>query len=91
MGGYEEIAIFLLERAELNKANNFNSNINELKKHDLLSQKAIGYFHLVRSIGNLGSHPTGEELDELDVRISSYALGTILREINEKLGTTRSS
>ena len=78
----EDLATFLIESAKLKKANNLNSNIEELKKHNRLSQKAIGYFHTVRIIGNLGSHSTGEELDEIDVRISSYALGTILKEIN---------
>ncbi|BCL79631.1 hypothetical protein ccbrp13_20960 [Ktedonobacteria bacterium brp13] len=59
----------------------FNSAIEALRKHNLVSLRSIGYLHTVRQIGNLGSHPYPEPLSETDVRIVSYALASIAEEI----------
>ena len=77
----EQILEELLLRKGFSLQRNLNANINLIKQHNLLSQKATGYSHLVRTVGNLGSHPSGEDLTEIDIRIVSYALMTILKEI----------
>lgn len=59
----------------------FNAAIEALRKHNLVSLRSIGYLHMIRQIGNLGSHPYPEPLSETDVRIMAYALASIAEEI----------
>ncbi len=57
------------------------SAIHELQKNKILSQKSIGYLHTIRVIGNLASHPTNEHLNDVDVRVASYALSCVVEEM----------
>jgi len=63
---------------------NFNDNINIIQKSGLLTSKTIGYFHTIRVIGNIASHPNDFEMTERDVRIVSYALSSIIEELFQK-------
>ena len=58
--------------------------ISEIKKKALLSDRAIGYLHTIRVIGNLASHPSGNKMTQSDVLIASYALASVVEEVMNK-------
>lgn len=62
----------------------FGDSIYLIQKSGILSSKAIGYFHTIRVIGNIASHPNDVEMTERDVRIVSYALASIIEELLDK-------
>jgi hypothetical protein len=49
-----------------------------------MSQKAVGYLHILRVLGNLASHPSGEQLGDVDVRVASFALACVIDEFVRK-------
>lgn len=54
--------------------------IRVLKDQTSFSNRTIGYLHTIRVIGNLGSHATNDPLDDVDVRILSYALASVVED-----------
>jgi Domain of unknown function (DUF4145) len=62
----------------------FADQIKRVQEQNLLSKKSIGYFHTVRVLGNLASHPSGESITLDDVRVAAFALSCILEEIITK-------
>jgi hypothetical protein len=62
----------------------FNDCIREIQNKRLLSSRAIGYFHTIRVLGNLASHPSDSQLSDTDVRVGAYALAAILEEVIDK-------
>ncbi len=60
--------------------------IRVLKNNSSFSNKTIGYLHTIRVIGNLGSHANNDPLDDVDVRILSYALASVVEEFMEQNG-----
>lgn len=62
----------------------FASAIYEIQARKILSNRTVGYLHTVRVIGNLASHPSGENLTDADVRITAYALAAVIEELVEK-------
>lgn len=77
----EKLAFLILQKNSIMSVRDFNSAIDLLRRHKIVSLRSIGYFHTVRAIGNLGSHPYSEPLSEKDVRIVAYALASIAEEI----------
>lgn len=57
-----------------------NRAITVLKNRRVFSDKTIGYLHTIRVIGNLGSHRSSEPCTDVDVRIVSYALASVVEE-----------
>ena len=81
------------ERIVFNYINNNNIDcrgktldtaIRALKDHSSFSNRMIGYLHTIRVIGNLGSHATDDPLTDVDVRILSYALASVVEEFMEQ-------
>lgn len=60
--------------------------IRVLKNHSSFSNRTIGYLHTIRVIGNLGSHATNDPLDDVDVRILSYALASVVEDFRKQNG-----
>lgn len=54
--------------------------IQLIQNNRLMSQKAVGYLHTLRILGNLASHPSGEQLSNGDVRVASFALACVIDE-----------
>lgn len=63
---------------------NLNSYIDTLNATSMLSKRATGYLHVVRTLGNLGSHYNKEKLTDADLRALSYALASVAEELIEK-------
>lgn len=62
----------------------FSDQIRKIQKENLLSQKSVGYLHIMRMLGNLASHPSGETITLDDVQVSTFALSCVLEEILSK-------
>ncbi len=60
--------------------------IRALRNHSPFSNRTIGYLHTIRVIGNLGSHATDDPLTDVDVRILSYALASVVEDFMEQNG-----
>ena len=80
----EKLAIMVLTKQKVPLTKDFNAAIQTLQRSHLLSNRAIGYLHTTRTIGNLASHPSYETLSEVDVRIVSYALASVAEEVNRR-------
>lgn len=81
----EKLSIFILNHLKINNYKlTFNDRISLIQKSQVLSSRTIGYFHTVRVIGNLASHPNDFEMSEKDVKIMSYALSSIIDELISK-------
>ncbi len=63
---------------------NFATAIQATQTNKILTSRSIGYFHTVRVIGNLASHPSGEPLTEIDVKIVAYSLACIMEDLVDK-------
>jgi len=62
-------------------ATDFFHAIGLVREHSLLSARAVGYLHTIRTLGNLAAHPSGEELSDRDVRIAAFALASVIEEV----------
>lgn len=62
----------------------FSECIREIQNRKLLNSRSIGYFHTLRVLGNLASHPNDSQLSDADVRVGAYALAAVLEEIIER-------
>ena len=60
--------------------------IRVLKNHSSFSNRTIGYLHTIRVIGNLDSHATNDPFDDVDVRILSYALASVVEDFRRQNG-----
>lgn len=81
----ERLSIFTLKKASVAATKlNFYMVIGEIQKRKLMSAKAVSYFHTIRSIGNLASHPSGENLTVEDIRVVAYALAAIVEEMLDR-------
>lgn len=81
----ECMIIRALERLGSNcEGANLNSCIDTLNATSMLSKRASGYLHVVRTLGNLGSHYNKEKLTDADLRALSYALASVAEELLEK-------
>lgn len=81
----EKIAHIVLNKVCINtQTMNFNECIRAVQESNQLSSKAIGYFHTIRVIGNIASHASDTEMTEMDVRIVSYAMASLIEELLEK-------
>jgi len=58
--------------------------IEELRRRRMVSNRCISYLHTIRVIGNIASHASDEPVDEVDVRIISYALACVIEEFIER-------
>lgn len=64
--------------------------ISLIAERRLLSQRAVGYLHTIRVLGNQASHDTGAPGDggevptDWDVRVASYALATVVEEVAQR-------
>ena len=63
---------------------NLNKAITALKNSREFSDKTIGYLHTIRVIGNLASHELPEPCTDVDVRIVSFALASVVEEFLAK-------
>jgi len=62
----------------------FSECIREIQNRKLLNSRSVGYFHTLRVLGNLASHPNDSQLSDTDVRVGAYALAAVLEEIIER-------
>ena len=65
--------------------------IRALRNNSPFSNRTIGYLHTIRVIGNLGSHATDDPLTDVDVRILSYALASVVEDFMEQNGLCNST
>ena len=79
------VAEKLAQKCTKDSCSNFNNQIRTLKERNFLSQKAIGYLHTVRILGNLASHPSEEILTLTDVQVAAFALSYAVEEMIGKL------
>lgn len=62
----------------------FSDCVREIQSQRLLSSRAIGYFHTLRVLGNLASHPHDSHLTDTDVRVGAYALAAVIEEVVDR-------
>ena len=83
----ERIVFNYIEKHGINhRGMTLEAAIRVLKNHSSFSNKTIGYLHTIRVIGNLGSHATNDPLDDVDVRILSYALASVVEDFIRQNG-----
>lgn len=78
------VAESLCQKITMRKQLDFYGHIQAIQAGKLMSQKAVGYLHTVRVLGNLASHPSGEHLSDGDVRVASFALACVIDEFAKK-------
>lgn len=71
----------LLRNLTGRKNKSFAENINHAQANKLLDSKSIGYLNTIRTLGNIGSHPSEEGVTDADVRVASYALASVLEDL----------
>ncbi len=83
----EKLVKLIIAKQELRpRQSTFAGCIETLQHAQLLSQRSVGYLNTVRVIGNLASHPSGEDLAVVDVRIAAFALASAAEEsLNKRL------
>ena len=77
----EGLTAEVLKKSGYALSGDLNTSIRLLQQHGIVSARAIGYLHTIRSIGNLASHPSPMPLSETDVKIISYALASVAEEM----------
>ncbi len=63
----EGLTAEVLKKSGYGLPGDFNASIRLLQQQGILSARAIGYLHTIRSIGNIASHPSPMTLSETDV------------------------
>jgi len=74
----------LCQKITRRKQLDFYGQIQAIQAGRLMSQKAVGYLHTLRVLGNLASHPSGEHLSDGDVRVASFALACVVEEFAKR-------
>lgn len=81
----EELVFQYIDNHNINcRDKTLNGTITELKNRRVFSAKTIGYLHTIRVIGNLSSHRSSGPFTDVDVRIVSYALASVVEEFLAK-------
>ena len=81
----ETLAFSTLQQIKaVKKRLTFSDCIHELRASGRLSERAVGYLHTIRVVGNLASHPSEVPMSDRDVRVAAYALASIIEELLER-------